>query len=263
MPASIARFTGSVKACRSTSEMAIASALAATAVLKELTISEATDVCEPVHCQVQLNRSHASAMPYCVGTKNGLVVTWFTKTNFHGWWLGNLAAVAACADVMPMPLSAASDSAAAPEPKSRLRRETGRRPVIVDSRSWSFLSDMIGAPSLKCRMARAATGQRGCVAPCRATTKTVFAGPMADELGRAVEVGNGRRRDVSPQWRRQAKQVRGFAGERVQEFMLRTGTCNLLNMSKISCLGKALVSRERQVMGARTPSGSSRDGGYP
>src|SRR5262245_60312911 len=29
-------------------------------------------------------------MPYWVGTKNGLVVTWLTKTNFHLGWAGKL-----------------------------------------------------------------------------------------------------------------------------------------------------------------------------
>ena len=47
------------------------------------TISEAIDVCDPVHCELQPSIEHASAMPYWVGTKNGLVVTWLTKTNFH------------------------------------------------------------------------------------------------------------------------------------------------------------------------------------
>ena len=47
------------------------------------TIWDATDVCDPVHCEVQPNTEHASAMPYWVGTKNGLVVTWLTNTNFH------------------------------------------------------------------------------------------------------------------------------------------------------------------------------------
>ena len=97
MPACNALSTGALKACRSTSDTAMASAFAAIAALNEFTISEATDVVEPVHCHVALTRPHASAMPYCVGTKNGLVVTWLTKTNFQLWWSGSLAAAAACA----------------------------------------------------------------------------------------------------------------------------------------------------------------------
>ncbi len=43
---------------------------------------------EPVHCELQSSRAQASCRPYCVGTKNGLVVTWLTNTSFQrgcGW----------------------------------------------------------------------------------------------------------------------------------------------------------------------------------
>src|SRR5579872_4520581 len=53
-----------------------------------LTIWDATDVCEPVHWEVQPSIEQASAIPYWVGTKNGLVVTWLTNTNFHAGCFG-------------------------------------------------------------------------------------------------------------------------------------------------------------------------------
>jgi hypothetical protein len=40
-------------------------------------------VADPVHWYEQPSSAHASAAPYWVGTKNGLVVTWLTNTNFH------------------------------------------------------------------------------------------------------------------------------------------------------------------------------------
>src|SRR3712207_9039581 len=47
------------------------------------TISLTTEVSDPVHCDVVPNSACASSMPYCVGTKNGLVVTWLTKTKLY------------------------------------------------------------------------------------------------------------------------------------------------------------------------------------
>jgi simple sugar transport system substrate-binding protein len=42
--------------------------------------------------------AHASAMPYCVGTKNGFVVTWLTNTNLYAFVVPNVdAALAATA----------------------------------------------------------------------------------------------------------------------------------------------------------------------
>ena len=80
MPASSARFTGSLKACWSTSATAMASAFAAIAELTALTISAAIELAEPVHCVVQPVSAAASRMPYWVAVKNGLVVTWLTNT---------------------------------------------------------------------------------------------------------------------------------------------------------------------------------------
>ena len=38
---------------------------------------------EPVHWYLHPRSDAASAMPYWVGTKKGLVVTWLTNTKFH------------------------------------------------------------------------------------------------------------------------------------------------------------------------------------
>src|SRR5690348_9733295 len=52
-----------------------------TALFIALTISLTLEFSEPVHWYVQPSSLQASAAPYFVGTKNGFVVTWLTKTN--------------------------------------------------------------------------------------------------------------------------------------------------------------------------------------
>src|SRR5579875_3977564 len=89
MPASSARWIGALNALGSTMQTAIALAFAAIAAFIALTISAASLVAEPVHCESQPSRAQASWMPYCVGTKNGLVVTWLTKTKRHFGCEGN------------------------------------------------------------------------------------------------------------------------------------------------------------------------------
>src|SRR3954471_8348062 len=54
-----------------------------TAVLNALTISLTLLFSQPVHWYEQPSSLHASSAPYLVGTKNGFVVTWLTKTNFR------------------------------------------------------------------------------------------------------------------------------------------------------------------------------------
>src|SRR5215207_11175398 len=95
MPASSAWLTGSLKASLSTTASAIPSALAEMAVFTALTISATIESLEPVHWNSQLSRAQASWAPYWVGVKNGLVVTWLTKTNFHLGVSGKSPAVAA------------------------------------------------------------------------------------------------------------------------------------------------------------------------
>ena len=51
------------------------------AVLNALTISPTLAVCEPVHWYEHPSSLQASAAPFCVGVKNGLVVTWLTSVN--------------------------------------------------------------------------------------------------------------------------------------------------------------------------------------
>src|SRR5215831_5972012 len=84
MPSFIAFFTGVVNAVEEITATAIPLAFALIAALVALTISGTLEVCEPVHDGLgSPSRAAASASPYCVGTKNGLVVTWLTKVNFH------------------------------------------------------------------------------------------------------------------------------------------------------------------------------------
>ena len=129
MPASNARALGALKACGSTIGTAMASALAAMAAFIALTISPTSALAEPVHWEVQSSRAQASSMPYCVGTKNGLVVTWLTNTSFHFGWVGRVAALACCTP----PNSA--NALPAPVTRSMLRRT--KRPA---SRSWNIAS---------------------------------------------------------------------------------------------------------------------------
>src|SRR5580658_6402759 len=83
MPALSAASTGALNACRSISAMAMPSAPLVTAVLSASTIWSTLLVSEPVHSYEQPSSLQASAMPYCVGTKNVLVVTWLTTTNLY------------------------------------------------------------------------------------------------------------------------------------------------------------------------------------
>src|SRR5919197_5295948 len=83
MPASSALSVGALNAFWSTRQTAMPSALAAIAAFIALTISLTSAVFEPVHWNVVLTSALASSMPYCVGVKNGFVVTWLTKTNLY------------------------------------------------------------------------------------------------------------------------------------------------------------------------------------
>src|SRR5215218_3564111 len=90
IPLSRAFWIGLLKATGSTTQTAMPLALPEMAVFIASTISETTDFSEPVHCDVVPSRACASSMPYCVGTKNGFVVTWLTKTKFHSGVFGKL-----------------------------------------------------------------------------------------------------------------------------------------------------------------------------
>src|SRR5215470_2577423 len=96
MPAFMALATGVVNAVALITATAMPFAFAEIAAFVALTICGTLDVADPV--QDGLGRpssAAASCSPYWVGTKNGLVVTWFTKVNFHGGVDGKFPAAAA------------------------------------------------------------------------------------------------------------------------------------------------------------------------
>ena len=94
MPASSALLVGSLNASGRRCATAMPSALPAIAASKALTISGTSAVFEPVHCDVVPSSAEASSMPYCVGVKNGFVVTWLMNTKFHSGVSGKLPAAA-------------------------------------------------------------------------------------------------------------------------------------------------------------------------
>src|SRR3954468_13891087 len=94
MPAASALSVGPLNAFLSTRQTAMPSALPAIAVFMALTISPTSAVLDPVHWNVVLSNALASSMPYCVGTKNGFVVTWLTNTNLYLGVFGKLPAPA-------------------------------------------------------------------------------------------------------------------------------------------------------------------------
>jgi hypothetical protein len=110
-------------------------AFAAIALFRKLTISGTLDVdAEPPHLGVGMPRSAAASWnPYWVGTKNGLLNTWFTNQNCHLGVLGKFPTVLAAALLVllapPLEPQAASSAEAAavaltrPAPLSSFRRE--------------------------------------------------------------------------------------------------------------------------------------------
>src|SRR6266851_3713996 len=130
MPLFMAFSTGVVNAVALITATAIPLAFAEIAAFVALTICGTLDAADPV--QLGLGRpssAAASARPYWVGTKKGLVVTWLMKANFHGGVLGKFpAAFLAAFAVLLEELHAASRADAAadaltiPVPPSSLRR---------------------------------------------------------------------------------------------------------------------------------------------
>src|SRR5215211_2197473 len=90
MSLSRAFWIGLLKATGSTTETAMPAALPEMAVSMASTMSLTTEFSEPVHCDVVPSSASASSMPYRVGTKKGLVVTWLIKTKFHSGVSGKL-----------------------------------------------------------------------------------------------------------------------------------------------------------------------------
>jgi hypothetical protein len=130
MPASRALSTGSLNALLSTTASARPSAFDVTAVLVAFTISATIESLDPVHWNSAPSSLQASSAPYCVGVKNGFVVTWQTKTNLYFGVLGKLPNVppdaAAAEPPSSSPVHAASSADAA--------REALTRPVPASSR---------------------------------------------------------------------------------------------------------------------------------
>ena len=134
MPAASAFSVGPLNAFRSTRQTAIPSTLPEIAVFMALTISPALAVLDPVHWNVVPSSALASWAPYCVGTKNGFVVTWLTNTNRYLGVFGKSPTPA------PPPPSSSLDfpqaasavaSIAAPPPASAVRRENPPVPGVV------------------------------------------------------------------------------------------------------------------------------------
>jgi hypothetical protein len=118
------------------------------AVLVALTISATTELAEPVHWYSQPSSLHASSAPYWVGVKNGLVVTWLTKTNFHFGVLGKLPMASAFLESWsPQAASrpvAASAAPVRPVPVSSRRRVVrGRLRVSTARSTWAGILLMI------------------------------------------------------------------------------------------------------------------------
>src|SRR5215467_5758185 len=125
--------TGVLNAVELTTASAIPFAFDEMAELVALTISGMLALSEPVQEGLGIPSSAAASWnPYWVGTKNGLVVTWLTKANFHGGVDGKFpAAELAVLVLLPLLLveeqAASSAEAAAvaltrPVPVSSFRR---------------------------------------------------------------------------------------------------------------------------------------------
>src|SRR4051794_5954192 len=136
MPACSALSVGALNAFWSTRQTAMPSALAEMAAFIAFTISLASPVFEPVHWKVVLTSALASSIPYCVGTKNGFVVTWLTNTNLYLGVGGKFPAppFAAAPESLlllllslDLPHAASAAARAAPPPASALLRSSVRR----------------------------------------------------------------------------------------------------------------------------------------
>src|SRR4051812_13479367 len=139
MPAASALSVGPLNAFLSTRQTAMPSAFPAIAVFMALTISPTSAVLDPVHWNVVFRSALASSMPYCVGTKNGFVVTWLTKTNLYFGVFGKFPAPASellLPELSSLDLPHAASavaSMAAPPLASAIRREMPRCDVSSGS----------------------------------------------------------------------------------------------------------------------------------
>src|SRR5215471_2126924 len=116
MPAFMALATGVVNAVALITATARPFAFAEIAAFVALTICGTLEFIDPVKDGLgRPSNAAASSKPYWVGTKNGLVVTWLMKANFHAGVFGKLSTVflAACAVVFEEPHAVSRAAAAA------------------------------------------------------------------------------------------------------------------------------------------------------
>src|ERR687896_343241 len=143
MPWSRALSTGCLNAVLSTTATAMPSALLEMAELVALTISATIESFDPVHWNVQPSSAQASWAPYCVGVKNGFVVTWLTNTNRHLGVFGKLPGPPSGAFALLLfsfeQAASSADAAAValtrPAPLSSLRRAAPLRPSVSTASS--------------------------------------------------------------------------------------------------------------------------------
>ena len=152
-----------VNEVESISVVAIPAALAATAALIWAAICEATEFVEPVHFGLGMPSSLAqSAMPYWVGTKKGLVVTWLTNQNCHEGVLGKapepLAPLAALLDELQAVSRADAAAVALTSPAPAISR---RRVGLSLRLSVSIASSTLGSTFLAMRTSSGG-GSDGC-----------------------------------------------------------------------------------------------------
>src|SRR5690348_3701880 len=113
MPAFMAFFTGAVNAVELMTATAIPFAFDEMAALVALTISGTLEFAEPVRAGLGIPSSAAAPCSrHSVGTKNGLVVTWLTKVNFHGGVVGKFPAAELAGLVLVLPLLLVEEQAA-------------------------------------------------------------------------------------------------------------------------------------------------------
>ena len=101
MPACSALLMGATNAAAETTVVAMPGEPAVTAAWKADSMVELVGWVDRAPVQEGVGRpssAAASAMPYWVGVKNELSVTWFTNVNFHLGVVGNLPAAAAAVD---------------------------------------------------------------------------------------------------------------------------------------------------------------------
>src|SRR5450755_4137572 len=133
MPFASALAVGAVNAVALITATAIPWTPAEVAAVIALTISGTFEAAEPVHCGVGIpSRAAASCSPYWVGTKNGLVVTWLTKVNFHFGVLGKFPATSFALAPVLLPAAGVAELQAASSADAAAVALT--RPVPVSSR---------------------------------------------------------------------------------------------------------------------------------